>query len=190
MGESQSNGLIERTVGLEAAQAKKLKVARIIASAPGSREMRGYSVGWWSSPRRCDFAGTELRRDTGCMNEGTIHRSLNLGEKGLLHARQSSESRKAGTAMPSWYIRCSSSKVVVVTEQGLAINRAANIRRIPESERRDADRTLGMRAVLWSPDGSDNACDIQVGNGEARGDGAPFPSRRADGEQCSKGVPS
>ena len=27
----------------------------------------------------------------------------------------------------------------------------------------DADRTFGMRTVPWSPDGSDNAFDIQVG---------------------------
>ena len=58
----------------------------------------------------------------------------------------------------------SSSETVVVTEQGLAIKtRSANVRRIPESERWDADRILGIRAVPWSPDGSDNAFDIQVG---------------------------
>ena len=58
----------------------------------------------------------------------------------------------------------SSSEAVVATEQGLAIQtRAANVRRIPEPERWDADRILGMRAVPWSPDGSDNAFDIQVG---------------------------
>ena len=58
----------------------------------------------------------------------------------------------------------SSSEAVVVTEQGSAIKtRAANVRRIPESERWDADRILGMREVPWSPDGSDNAFDIQVG---------------------------
>ena len=56
----------------------------------------------------------------------------------------------------------SSSEAVVVTEQGTAITtRSANVRRIPESERWDADRILGMRAVPWSPDGSDNAFDIQ-----------------------------
>ena len=44
----------------------------------------------------------------------------------------------------------SSSEAVVVTEQGTAIKtRSANIRRIPESERWDADRILGMRAVPW-----------------------------------------
>ena len=58
----------------------------------------------------------------------------------------------------------SSSEAVAVTEQGLAIKtRAANVRRIPGSERWDADRTLGMRAVPWSPDGSDNASDVQLG---------------------------
>ena len=53
----------------------------------------------------------------------------------------------------------SSSEAVVVTEQGTAIKtRSANVRRIPESERWDADRILGMRAVPCSSDGS----DIQV----------------------------
>ena len=56
----------------------------------------------------------------------------------------------------------SSSEAVVVTQQGPAIKtRTANVRRIPGSERWDADRILGMRAVLWSP--GDNAFDIQVG---------------------------
>ena len=58
----------------------------------------------------------------------------------------------------------SSSEAVVVTEQGLPVKaRAANVRRIPESERWDADRILGMRAVPWSPEGSDTAFGIQVG---------------------------
>ena len=58
----------------------------------------------------------------------------------------------------------SSSEAVVVTEQGLAIQtRAANVWRNSKSERWDADRTLGMRAVPRSPDGSDNAFDVQVG---------------------------
>ena len=53
---------------------------------------------------------------------------------------------------------------VVVTKQGMAIKtRSVNIRRIPESERWDADKILGIRAVPWSPNGSDNAFDIQVG---------------------------
>ena len=51
---------------------------------------------------------------------------------------------------------------MVVTEQAIK-TWSANIRREPESERWDADRILRMRATLWSPDGSDNAFDIQVG---------------------------
>ena len=39
----------------------------------------------------------------------------------------------------------------------------ANIRRVPESKRWDADSILQMRATPWSPDGSDNAFDIRVG---------------------------
>ena len=57
-----------------------------------------------------------------------------------------------------------SSEAVIVTGQGSAIKtHAANVRRILESERWVADRILGMRAVPWSPDGSDNASDIQFG---------------------------
>ena len=53
---------------------------------------------------------------------------------------------------------------MAVTEQGMTIKTCvANVRRIPESERLDSDRILGMRAVPWSPDGSDNSFDIQVG---------------------------
>ena len=51
------------------------------------------------------------------------------------------------------------SEAVVVTEQGLAIRtRSANIR-----ETWDADSILRVRATPCSPDGSDNAFDIQVG---------------------------
>ena len=57
-----------------------------------------------------------------------------------------------------------SSEAVVVTEQGLAFTtRAANVLRIFESESWDVDRTLGMRAVPWSRDGSGTAFDRQVG---------------------------
>ena len=58
----------------------------------------------------------------------------------------------------------SSSEAVVVTEQGTAIKtRVANVRRIPVSKGWDAGRKLGRRVVPWSPDGSDNAFDFQIG---------------------------
>ena len=57
-----------------------------------------------------------------------------------------------------------SSEAAVITKQGLAIRtRAANVRRIPERERWDADRILGIRAVPWSQDGSAHAFHIQIG---------------------------
>ena len=56
------------------------------------------------------------------------------------------------------------SEAVVATEQGSAIKtRAAKVRRIPDSERWNADRILGMQAVPCSPDGSDKAFGIQGG---------------------------
>ena len=56
------------------------------------------------------------------------------------------------------------SEAVVVTKQGLAIKtRSANIRKVPESERWDADSIHQMRVTPCSPDGSENAFDIQVG---------------------------
>ena len=57
-----------------------------------------------------------------------------------------------------------SSEAVVGAEQGLAVKtRSANIRRVPESERWDADSMLQMQATPWSPDVSDKAFHIQVG---------------------------
>ena len=72
---------------------------------------------------------------------------------------------------------------MVVTEQGLAIKtRSANIRRVPESERWDADSILQTRATPWSPDGSDNAFDIHVGMDPLRW----CPRGSADGKQSSE----
>ena len=66
--------------------------------------------------------------------------------------------------------------------------RAANVRRILESGSWDADKILGMRAVPWPPDGSDNAFDIQVGM--ARPAEMAPPSKSADGEQSSEDLSS
>ena len=67
---------------------------------------------------------------------------------------------------------------MVVIEQGSAIKtRALKVRRILDWEKWDADRILGVRAIPWSPDDSENAFDIQVG--------MERPSQRS-----SEGVPS
>ena len=96
------------------------------------------------------------------------------GREDPVHASKASQRRKVGTAIqPGVFVG-----MLNVTEQGLAIKtRSAKVRRIPESERWDADRMLGMRAVPWSPDGSDTAFDIQVGM-----DRPPVMVPRAPGE--------
>ena len=76
---------------------------------------------------------------------------------------------------------------MVVGEQGSAIQTpAANVRRLPESEW-NADHIFGMRAVPWSPDGSDNAFDIPVGMERPA---EMVPLRSLDGERSSEDVPS
>ena len=85
----------------------------------------------------------------------------------------------------------SSSETVVAIEQGLAIKtRSANIRRVPESERWDADRMLEMRATPWSPDGSDTAFDIHVGMERPAERVLPRPRRSVDGKLSSEDLPS
>ena len=66
-----------------------------------------------------------------------------------------------GAATPFWSVRWNAQFVV----RGSGCHRprktrTANIMRISQSERWDVD---GIRALIWSPDGSDNAFDIQVG---------------------------
>ena len=95
------------------------------------------------------------RCDIGSDGKTPTHTMDGFAEKIFVHA----------CTIPSWSIRWnSSSEAAVVTEQGSAIKtRAQNVRKIPESENWDADQSPGMRAVPWSPDGSDNALEIQVG---------------------------
>ena len=127
-GESQSNGIIERAVGLKAALEHRIgarvpPVARILCWLV---EFLAYLM------NRCDIGRdgvTPLQR---------------------LHGRNMPAKPARGeTWAPRFYLAVflgmldSSSEAVVVTEQGLAMKRrAANVRRILESERWDADRIL------------------------------------------------
>ena len=165
MGEGHSNGIIERVVGLVTGQARTLKAAlehRIGTRVPPDARILCWMVEFAAYlMNRCE------RRCRGCMGERTTHRSWH-SERRFCTCSPGQHEEESGNrdSILECLLAClnSSSKAVVVTEQGLAIKaRAANVRRIPESERWDADRTLGMRAVPWSPDGSDNAFDIQVG---------------------------
>ena len=102
---------------------------------------------------RCDNGSngkTPLQRRRGREGSTPI---LEFGEKILY---MPAKPRSGGEWEPRFYpgvfvgMLNSSSEAAVVTVQGLAIKTgAANIRRV--------------RAVPWSPDGSDNAFDIHVG---------------------------
>ena len=112
-----------------------------------------------------------MRSERGAWAKGQ-HTDAGTRDKDFAHAGQAITRRKweprfhPGVSVGKLN---SSSEAVVVTVEGLAVTRAAKVKIIPESERWDADQRLGMRAVPWSPDGSDNAFDIQVGSGEHAG---------------------
>ena len=172
VGDSQSNGVIERAVGLVAGQVRTLKAA--LEHRMGTRIPPDARILCWLAEfdaylmNRCDIGSdgkTPLQRLHGRRDNTPI---LEFGEKILY---MPAKPARGGKWEPRFHPRVfvgmlnSSLEAVVVTEQGMAIKtRSANIRRrIPVSERWDADRTLGIRAVPRSPEGSDNAFDIQVG---------------------------
>ena len=171
MGESQSNGIIDRAVGLVAGEARTLKAAlehRMGTIVPPDARILCWLVEKATYlMNRCDIGSdgkTPQQRLHGRRDNTPI---LEFGEKILCTP---AKAVRGGKWEPRFYpgvfvgMRNSSSEAVVVTEQGTAIKtRSANIRRIPESERWDADRILGIRAFPWSPDGSYNAFDIRVG---------------------------
>ena len=171
VGESQSNGIIERAVGFVARQARTLKASlehRTGTRIPPDARMLCWLVEFAAYlMNRCDIGSdgkTPQQRLHGRRDNTPI---LEFGEK-ILYMR--AKPARGGKWEPRFHpgvfvgMLNSSSEAVVVTEQGMAMKtRSANIRRIPESERWDVDRILGIRAVPWSPDGSDNASDIQVG---------------------------
>ena len=164
VGDSQSNGVIERAVGLVAGQARTLKAAlehRIGTRIPPDARILRWLVEFAAYlMNRCDIGSdgkTPLQRLHGRRENTPI---LEFGEKILYMPPKPARGRKWEPRFhPRVFVgmRNSSSEAVVVTKQGMAITtRSANIRRFPESERWDADRILGIR-------GSDNAFDIQVG---------------------------
>ena len=162
VGESQSNGIIERAVGLVAGQARTLKAApeyRIGTRVPPDARILCWLV---------ECAAYLMNRcDIGSYGKTTVHRLhggkdstpiLEFGEQILyVPAKPARGGKWEPRFHPGVFVGVlnSSSVAVAVTEQGMAIKtRAAIVRRIPESERWDSDRIL---------DGGDNAFDIQVG---------------------------
>ena len=169
--ESQSNGIIQRVVGLVVDQARTLKAAlerRIGTRIPPCPRMLCWLVEFAAHlMNRCDIGSdgkTPLQRLHGRKDNTPIPE---IGEKILYMPAKPARGGKWDLRFhPGVFVGMlnSSSEAAVVTEQGLAIKtRSGNNRRVPESERWDAGRILEMRATPWSPDGSDNAFDIQVG---------------------------
>ena len=142
---------------------------------------------------RCDIGSdgkTPLQRLHGRRDNTPI---LEFGEKILyMPAKPARGGKWEPRFNPGVFVGMlnSSSEAVVVTEEGMAIKTRSANRRIPESERWDADRILGIRAVPWSPDGSDNAFDIQVGMERPAEMVPPRPRRGADGKQGGEDLPS
>ena len=132
VGEIQSNGIIERTVGLVAGQARTLKAAlehRIETRVPPDARILCWLV------NRCDIGSdgkTPLQRLHGRRENTPI---LEFGEKILCMLAKPA---RRGRCEPRFHTGVfvgmlnSSSEAVVVTEQGTAIKTSsANIRRIP-----------------------------------------------------------
>ena len=173
-GESQSNGVIERSVGLIAGQARTLRAA--LEHRKGTIVPPDARIPCWL----VEFAAYLMNRsDIGRDGKTPLLRLhgrrdntpiLEFGGEDPVHAGQTSERRRMWEPRfhPGVSIGMlnSSSQAVVVTEQGTAIKtRSVNIRRMPESERWDVDSMLrnAGHSTPWFPDGSDNAFDIPVG---------------------------
>ena len=153
VGESQSNGIIERAVRFVAGQARTLKAAlehRIGTRIPPDARILCWLVEFAAYlTNKCDIGSdgeTPLFRLHGRKDNTPIPE---FGEKILYMPAKPPRGGK-------WEPRLLA-EAVVVTEQWLLI------KTIHESEGWDTDRILGMRAVSWSPDGTHNAFGIQVG---------------------------
>ena len=159
MGESQSNRFIERTVGLVAGQARTMKAAQVpldVRILFWLVEFAAYLMKQIGE-RRKSIGTTQTAWTKGQHTDPGIWREDPVHAWGIIR----------GTAIPSRSV-CWLAEVFVrgssCHEEELAMKApAANIRRLHESERWDADRILGIPAVLRSPDRSDGAFDIQVG---------------------------
>ena len=111
---------------------------------------------------RCNVGSDGKTPLTDCVDEGTTHRFWNLERRSCACLPYQQE-EECGThdSILEYSLECCTRR-----KQWLSLRiktRAANVRRLPGSERWNADRILGIRAVPWSPDGSDNAFAIQVG---------------------------
>ena len=115
VGESQSNDIIERAVGLVAGQARTLKAAlehRIGVKVPVDARILCWLLEFAAFPMNtCDIGSdgkTSIHSLHGRRDNTPI---LELGED-FLHACQKSKRRKVGPAILSWSIRCNAEVVI------------------------------------------------------------------------------
>ena len=167
--------------------------ARILCCPVPNSSQNGWLVDFAANlMNRCDVGSdgkTPLQRLHGRRDNTPV---LEFGEK-ILYMPAKPAREESGNR--DYILECltlnSSSEAVVVTEQGLPTKtRAANVRRVAESERWDADRILRMRPAPWSPDGSDNAFDIQVGMERPPEAVSSLSWRSGDGKQSCEDLPS
>ena len=159
------------SLGLVAGQARTLKAAlehRIGVKVPPDARALCWLVEFAACLMdRCDI-GTDGKKgaDTQTAWKKVLHTDSGTWREDLAHTRQNSKRRKVGPAILSWRIRLNAELVIGSSGYHRARvgdqNTCGERQKIPESERWDADRILGMRAMPWSPDGSDNAFDNQV----------------------------
>ena len=166
MGDSRSNGVIERAVGLVAGQARTLKAAlehRIGTRIPPDARILCWLVEFAAYlMNRCDIGSdvkTPLQRLHGRRDNTPI---LEFGE-GPVHAGQASERGKVGTAIPSRSV-CGDAELVV---RSSGCHRAGDGDQDTLSEDQKNPRVgeMGRGQNTWSR------------NGETRGDGTPRPRR-------------
>ena len=122
VADSQSNGIMKRAVGLVAGQARTLKAAlehRIGARVPPDARILCWLVEFAAYlMNRCDIDSI-CKYYTG---EGTTHRSWSFWRVDPVHARQTSERRKVGAAVPPKSV-CGDGELVI---RGSGRHRARN----------------------------------------------------------------
>ena len=115
VGVSQSNGIIERTVGLVVGKARTLKSAlehRIGVKVPLDARILCWLVEFAAYLMdRCDI-GSDGKTPMNRLHGRRANTPIAKFGEDLAHAGQASTRRKVGTAIPSWSIRWNAELVV------------------------------------------------------------------------------
>ena len=157
MGESQSEGIMERAVGLVAGQARTLQA--VLEHRIGTRIPPGAWILCWLVEFAAYLMNRSLQRLHGRRDNTPI---LGFGEK--MPATPARGSRWEPRFHPGSLSACRTRR----QRQWLSPSRDWRSRQGQRTSggflrRGDADSILGIRAVPWPPGGSDNAFDFQVG---------------------------